>query len=242
MIEFKNVSKAFGPKRVLDGMSFQVGPGEIVFLLGRSGVGKSVTLKHLVGLIRPDSGEIYVDGKAITGLSEDAFFDVRKKCGMVFQFPALIDSLTVYENVAFGLRAHALCPAAEERDVVRQKLALVGLADAVLEKYPSELSYGMQKRASIARTLAVQPSYLLFDEPTTGLDPVSTKRIHSLIESLSRKLQVASLVISHDMEGALSIADRILLIDKGKVVDSGTPAHMRQSKHPLTSQFLQSQK
>ncbi len=238
MIEFKNVSKRFGQKQVLNELSFQVRRGEILFLLGRSGVGKSVTLRHLVGLIRPDSGEIFVDGREITQLSEQEFLDVRRKCGMVFQFPALLDSLNVYENVAFGVRALKIRPPQEEREWVLEKLRLVHLPPSVANLMPAQLSFGMQKKVSLARTLAIHPAYLLFDEPTTSLDPVATRVIHELIHSLSRQLHVTSLVISHDMEGALEYADRILVIDKGQIVAGGTPAEMRDEKHPLVRDFL----
>lgn len=238
MIEFKKVSKRFGQKQVLNELSFQVRRGEILFLLGRSGVGKSVTLRHLVGLVRPDSGEIFVDGREITHLNEQEFLDVRRKCGMVFQFPALLDSLNVYENVAFGVRALKIRPPQEERDWVLEKLRLVHLPPSVADLMPAQLSFGMQKKVSLARTLAIHPAYLLFDEPTTSLDPVATRVIHELIHSLSRQLHVTSLVISHDMEGALEYADRILVIDKGQIVAGGTPAEMREEKHPLVRDFL----
>lgn len=238
MIEFKKVFKTFGTKKVLQGLSFRVEKGEIVFLLGRSGVGKSVTLKHLVGLIRPDKGEIWVDGQEITHYTEAEYFPVRRKCGMVFQFPALLDSLTVQQNIAFGLRAHAIVEPREERAYIVDKLRLVNLGESVLGKYPNELSFGMQKRVSIARTVAIQPSYLLFDEPTTSLDPVTTRSVHDLIQSLSRKLNVTSLVISHDMAGALSIADRILIVDQGQIVDHGTPKEILRSEYPLTREFM----
>ncbi len=238
MIEFKNVSKAFGSKQVLNGVCFSVRRGEIVFILGRSGMGKSVTLKHLVGLLRPDSGEIWVDGQQINGLSEEEFFHVRRKCGMVFQFPALLDSMNVFENIVFGARAHQVCTPDQEVSWVKEKLQLVGLDESVFERKPSELSFGTQKRVSIARTLAIKPSYLLFDEPTTSLDPVATKAIHELIHHLSRTLHVTSLVISHDMQGALSIADRVLLLNDGKIIDEGTPEQLRQSEVELTRDFL----
>lgn len=238
MIEFKKVFKAFGSKQVLAGMSFSVERGEVVFLLGRSGAGKSVCLKHLVGLVQPDRGEVWVDGQQVSGLSEKEFFEVRRKCGMVFQFPALLDSLSVYDNIAFGLRAHGLVGPDEERASVVKALASVNLGESQLKKFPPELSFGTQKRVSIARTLAIRPQYLLFDEPTTSLDPVSTAGIHALIAALSRNLNVTALVVSHDMAGALSVADRILLVDQGKVVDQGTPEQMRASAHPLTREFL----
>lgn len=238
MIEFKKVHKAFGSKKVLDGMSFEVGKGEIVFLLGRSGAGKSVTLKHLVGLVQPDRGEVWIDGENVTRFSEAEFFPVRRRCGMVFQFPALLDSLDIYENLAFGIRALGVAPEKEERALILETLKQVGLGEAVLRRFPPELSFGMQKRVSIARTVALKPKYLLFDEPTTSLDPVATRSIHDLIHSLSRRLNATSLVVSHDMAGALSVADRILLVDSGQVVDAGTPAQMRSSNYPLTQEFL----
>jgi phospholipid/cholesterol/gamma-HCH transport system ATP-binding protein len=239
VIEFKGVTKWFGSKNVLDGIDLQIRNAEIVFVLGRSGVGKSVLLKHLVGLLRPDRGSIRVDDKEITGLTEAALFPIRKLCGMVFQFPALLDSLSVYENVAFGLRSLRLCETeAAVRATVLEKLSLVNLGEELLPRFPTELSYGMQKRVSIARTLAVQPSYLLFDEPTTGLDPVATARIDDLIRRLSRKLNVTSLVVSHDILSALKIADRIVLLDKGRVVVEGTPADVEKSEHPLARDFL----
>lgn len=238
MIEFKKVSKRFGAKQVLKEMSFSIRRGEIVFLLGRSGVGKSVTLRHLVGLIRPDSGEILVDDREITKLSEAEFLEIRRKCGMVFQFPALLDSLTVYENVAFGVRSLGICPREKEREWVMEKLALVQVPESVVGLLPTQLSFGMQKKVSLARTLAIHPAYLLFDEPTTSLDPVATRVVHELIRGLSRKLQVTSLVISHDMEGALEYADRILVVDGGKVVVEGTPDEIRASEHPLVTDFL----
>jgi phospholipid/cholesterol/gamma-HCH transport system ATP-binding protein len=238
VIEFKKVFKSFGSKQVLAGMSFEVARGEVVFLLGRSGAGKSVCLKHLVGLVKPDRGEVWVDGQQVNQLDEAQFFDVRRKCGMVFQFPALLDSLSVYENIAFGLRAHNAVAPQDQRVRVVETLALVKLGESILEKFPSQLSFGMQKRVSIARTLAIRPQYLLFDEPTTSLDPVSSAAIHALIGSLSRSLGVTALVVSHDMEGALSVADRILLVDEGRVVDQGTPSQMRSSKNSLTRDFL----
>lgn len=238
MIEFKKVSKAFGSKKVLDGLTFTVERSEIVFLLGRSGAGKSVCLKHLVGLLQPDGGEVWVDGQRVDQLAEAEFFEVRRKCGMVFQFPALLDSLSVYENMAFGLRAHRLVTPENERAAIVDNLALVNLGPSVLQRFPGELSFGMQKRVAIARTVALRPHYLLFDEPTTSLDPVTTRGVHDLIADLSRRLKVTSLVVSHDMAGALSVADRILLVDNGKVVDQGTPAEMRRSSHSLTREFL----
>jgi phospholipid/cholesterol/gamma-HCH transport system ATP-binding protein len=198
-----------------------------------------VTLKHLVGLLQPDRGQIHVDGRDITHLSEEAYFEVRRLCGMVFQFPALLDSLSVYENMAFGLRAHRIVGnPQEERARIVESLRLVNLGSSVLKKFPAELSFGMRKRVSIARTVALRPSYLLFDEPTTSLDPVATRSVHDLIVSLSRELGVTSLVVSQDMQNAIGVADLILLFDNGRIVDQGTPTQMRASTHPLTRAFL----
>lgn len=243
MIEFRKVSKRFGGKIVLDQMDLTFNDGEIIFIIGKSGMGKSVLLKHIVGLLRPDAGEIWIDGLEATRLKEEDYYPVRKKCGMVFQFPALLDSLTVFENIAFGVRAHRLVTTeAEVASLVEEKLSLVNLGKQYLSSYPTELSYGMQKRVSIARTLAVSPSYLLFDEPTTGLDPVTTSFINDLIQRLSRKLSVTSVVVSHDMHCALAIADKIYLLNRGKVVAAGTPDEMRASTSLLAQDFLKEAK
>ncbi|MDZ4678434.1 MAG: ATP-binding cassette domain-containing protein, partial [Oligoflexia bacterium] len=186
----------------------------------------------------PDGGEIWLDGQEISKLSEDDYFPIRKKCGMVFQHPALFDSLTVRENVAFGLRRHF--PQLKENEVrerVTKFLSLVNLS-GVEEKLPPHISYGMQKRVSLARTVAIEPQYLLFDEPTTGLDPVTTNAINRLIFDLSRKLKTTSIVVSHDMYCALEIADRIAVLDQGKVLALGTPDELRRSNVPLVKDFL----
>src|SRR5262245_35896362 len=209
MIEFKNLVKRFGDRTVLKGISFSVPEGEILFILGTSGTGKSVLLKNLVGLLRPTSGEIWIDGREVSQLSEDDYFPVRKMCGMVFQHPALFDSLSVFDNIAFGLRRHFHLEDRQVKDGVRRCLSLVNLDEEVLPLLPAELSYGMQKRVSLARTVAIEPKVLLFDEPTTGLDPITTNAINHLIFSLSRELQTTSIVVSHDMRCALEIADRI---------------------------------
>lgn len=237
MIEFRKVSKAFGSHRVLDQIDLRVNPGEIVFVIGKSGVGKSVLLKHIVGLLSPDSGEVWVDGKNVTAYSEAQFLEVRRNCGMVFQNPALLDSLTVFDNVAFGLRAqgkHRRTLNAE----VEKRLAQVRLGAEAGSRFPSELSFGEQKRVAIARTLAVEPSYLLFDEPTTGLDPVTTRLLNRLIRNLAEELKVGALVVSHDMACAIEIADHILMIGEGRILDQGDVEHMKQSRVPLVREFL----
>lgn len=238
MIEFKDLKKSFGSREVLKGITFKIERGEILFILGTSGTGKSVLLKNIVGLLRPTSGEIWLDGQEVSQLSEEDYFPVRRKCGMVFQHPALFDSLTVFENIAFGVRKHEphLSPP-EVRERVRKCLELVHL-HRIEQKKPQEISYGMQKRVSLARTVAVTPQVLLFDEPTTGLDPITTQAINHLIKELSHSLQTTSLVVSHDMQCALSIADRIIMLDQGKIVAHGTPDEMKANQHPLVVDFL----
>lgn len=237
MIEFKNLVKKFGERTILKGISFQIQEGEIVFILGTSGTGKSVLLKNLVGLLQPDSGEIWIDGKEVSHYSEEQYLPIRKKCGMVFQHPALFDSLTIYENVAFGLRRHFDFSESEIEQKVKSALKLVNLTD-IENKLPGQISYGMQKRVSLARTVALEPKILLFDEPTTGLDPVTTVAVNQLIYNLSRKLKTTSLVVSHDMSCALSIADKIIVLDKGQIVESGSPYDLQNSTQPLVKDFL----
>lgn len=239
MIEIKRLTKRFGSKCVLDCVDLSFPEGQVACVLGKSGVGKSVLLKHLVGLLTPDSGEIYVDGEEITCLSEEALNGVRKKCGMVFQFPALLDSLNAYDNIVFGLRSHFPdLQEGEMRKVAAEKLKLVHLNESILPKFPGEMSFGEQKRVSIARTLAVEPRYLLFDEPTTSLDPIMTRALTKLIQELSRKLGVTCLVVSHDLESAFQIADKIVLLSDGKAVVDGSPQEMKESSHPLARDFL----
>jgi len=243
VIEFKEVSKQFGSKVVLDCVNFRVSEGQILFVIGRSGMGKSVLLKHIVGLLQPNAGEVWVDGKEVSQLPERDYFDVRKTCGMVFQHPALLDSMSVYENVAFGIRAHRFCESEEEIEArVVEKLKLVNLKRDLFARFPSELSFGIQKRVSIARTIAIEPKYLLFDEPTTGQDPIATTAINQLILRLAQTLKVTCLVVSHDMHCALDIADRIILLDQGRIVDEGTPDEMIGSSQPVTVEFMREAK
>lgn len=237
MIEYRGLVKRFGSRTVLRGLDLRISEGEIVFILGTSGTGKSVLLKNTVGLLRPDEGEIWIDGREVSKLSEEDYLGVRKICGMVFQHPALFDSLSVFENVAFGLRRHFRLSEEEIRAKVAKALRLVNLS-GVEDKLPSLLSYGMQKRVSLARTVALEPRILLFDEPTTGLDPVTTTAVNKLIKDLSRELRTTSMVVSHDMQCALDIADRIVVLDQGAIVAQGTPAELKRSEVPLVRDFL----
>ncbi len=237
MIKYKNLFKSFGQTRVLNGISFEVKKGKIVFILGTSGTGKSVLLKNTVGLMKPDSGEIWVDDTEVSSLSERELFKIRKRCGMVFQHPALFDSLTIFDNVAFGLRKHFDLSEEAIKKKVHHFLSLMNLS-GIDHKMPSDISYGMQKRVSLARTVALEPDVLLFDEPTTGLDPITTNAINRLIEELSRKLNTTSLVVSHDMKCALDIADHIVVLDKGQIVGQGSPDELIKHEHPLIQDFL----
>jgi phospholipid/cholesterol/gamma-HCH transport system ATP-binding protein len=249
-IRFEEVHKSFGPKKILDGVSFEVKKGEILFILGKSGMGKSVTLKHIIGVLEPDAGKIHVDQFEVSSMfteeGRDLLPKVRQRCGMVFQHPALLDSLSNFDNIAFGLRTPQYRekigrePGEEEIEtIVREKLKLVHLTPDILPLFPGEVSYGVQKRVSMARTLAPGPDYLLFDEPTTGLDPLSTSSINELIHELSRTLKVTSIIVSHDMACALSIADQILFLDQGKILLMAPPAEVVKSKIPLVSEFFQ---
>jgi phospholipid/cholesterol/gamma-HCH transport system ATP-binding protein len=237
MIKFVNLKKSFGNREILKGISFEIKKGEIVFILGTSGTGKSVLLKNLVGLLSPDSGEIWVDGENIVEKTEDEFFEIRKKVGMVFQQPALFDSMSVFDNIAFGLKRLEGLEGAILKTRTLESLSHVGLKD-LAHRYPSTLSYGQQKRVSLARSIAVKPQVLLFDEPTTGLDPVSTTSVNNLIETLSQKLHTTSIIVSHDMRCALSIANRIIVLDKGYLIADETPQKIKHNSHPLIEDFL----
>ncbi len=237
MIEYKNIVKKFGERTILKGLSLKVQRAEILFILGTSGTGKSVLLKNTVGLLKPDEGEIWIDGDEISKFDELELQKIRKKCGMVFQHPALFDSLSIFDNVAFGLRKHFNLSETEIAQKVKAALTLVNLS-GIEDQFPAQISYGMQKRVSLARTVALEPEILLFDEPTTGLDPVTTTAVNQLIYNLSRKLKTTSLVVSHDMTSAISIADRIVVLDQGNIVALGTPDEIRKSTIPLVRDFM----
>jgi len=236
-IEWRNVRKSFGDKEVLRGISLQVNPGEIMFIIGTSGVGKSVTIKHLIGLMAPDSGEILVDGKRVDQLSEHQFYPVRKRCAMVFQFATLFDSMTLLENVALPLRHHRKMSESEAEVEAMKRLDEVHLAPFA-KRLPAELGDGMRKRAAIARALTLDPECVLFDEPTTGLDPVSARRVDKLIRELADHHGVTAIVVSHDLTSIFSVADRVALVYRGVVHVVGTPAELRASSDPIVRQFV----
>lgn len=237
MIEFKDIRKSFGPKDVLTGVSITVNDGEVFFIVGQSGVGKSVLIKHLVGLLRPDGGQVILDGEDITLLTEKQFYPVRLKCGMVFQHSTLFDSMTCLENVALPLRKHKLISAKKAREAAMKRLNDVRMEEFA-HRFPAELGDGMRKRVAIARTLMLEPQYVLFDEPTTSLDPISARRVDALIRELSDRLGVTSIVVSHDLVSIFSVPDRVAMLYKGKVRLLGTREDFRRSDDPIVKQFI----
>jgi phospholipid/cholesterol/gamma-HCH transport system ATP-binding protein len=237
MISFRNVSKSFGPKAVLSNVSFDIADGEIFFIIGASGVGKSVLIKHLVGLLRPDAGDILLDGDEVSRFDERAMYAVRKKCAMVFQHSTLFDSMTCIENVALPLRKHQGLKPREALARAGERLAQVHMQEFG-DRYPAELGDGMKKRVAIARALTLEPRYVLFDEPTTSLDLVSARRVDKLIRELSERLGVTSVVVSHDLTSIFSIATRIAMLYKGNVRMLGTPADFQNTDDELIQQFI----
>ncbi len=236
-IQCRDLFRSFGEKAVLRGVNLTIEQGETMVILGGSGTGKSVLLKHMNGLIDPDSGEVFVDGLEISQLGEDELREVRKKVAMVFQGSALFDSLTVAENVAYPLYEHAALSPDKLQDRVREVLSLVDLAGSG-ELYPAEMSGGMKKRAALARALALKPNCLLSDEPTTGLDPAMTQRINRLIRDLQAKLGVTSVVVTHDIESAYAVADRLALLQEGQIRFVGTKSETRAASNLDLHEFL----
>ena len=237
MIEFLHVSKAFGRQVVLADVSLTVHAGQIVFIIGKSCAGKSVLVKHLLGLLRPDSGQILFEGQDITGFSEKDFYPLRKRCAMVFQHSTLFDSMTLVENVALPIRKHRGLSQAESLVAAREKLALVQM-ERLADRYPSDIGDGLRKRVAIARALTLDPMYVVFDEPTTGLDPVSAVRVDRLIRRLADETGVTSIVVSHDLRSIFGVADRIVMLYQGRVHLDGSPAEFRQSADPVVRQFI----
>jgi phospholipid/cholesterol/gamma-HCH transport system ATP-binding protein len=237
-IEMVDIHKAFGSKRVLRGLSLEVEDGETLSLVGFSGSGKSVTLKHIVGLLLPDAGRVCVDGLEVPELTRKDLYELRRKVGYVFQFAALFDSMTISENLAMGLTKQGGMSASQIAERVAESLALVEL-EGFEERLPAELSGGQRKRAGLARAIAFRPKYLLYDEPTSGLDPVTTTVIDDLILKMKRELGVTSLVITHDMGSAFRVSDRIAMLYEGRVLEAGLPDEIRNTENPIVRGFIE---
>ncbi|MCF7873962.1 MAG: ATP-binding cassette domain-containing protein [Candidatus Omnitrophica bacterium] len=238
MIKLNNVQRSFGEKNVLKGVNLNINKGETFLLIGRSGAGKTVLLKTILGLLRPDSGTISIDSQEITQLSKSRLEKIRLKFGLVFQNSALFDFLTVWENVSFFLKQHTDMSRKDMRKKVSQTLALVGLAD-IEDMYPYELSGGMRKRVAIARAIIYNPKIVIYDEPTTGIDPIAVDKIVSLIKDLHKRLSVTSLVVTHDLETGLKIADRVAFLLGGKIIFEGKKEDVKNTKDKRLLQFIQ---
>jgi phospholipid/cholesterol/gamma-HCH transport system ATP-binding protein len=240
MIKIVDLHKSFGTKPVLRGVDLEVETGETMVVIGQSGSGKSVLLKHLIGILKPDKGEIYIDGLEITRLGEERLQRITRKFGMLFQAAALFDSLTVGENVSFGLERYTDHSPAEIRRIVAESLNKVGLND-IEGLMPFELSGGMRKRVGLARAIAYGPEIILYDEPSTGIDPIRADSINDLINDLKRDLHVTSVVITHDMVSSYKVADRIAMLYEGRIIEIGTPAEIQASANPIIQQFIHGQ-
>ncbi len=237
MIIVKQLEKSFAGKKVLNGLDLTITDGESLVIIGRSGCGKSVLLKHIIGLLRPDSGHIFIDERDITVMKDAELSELRKRFGMVFQGAALFDSMTVAENVALPMREHARMPESEIRGRVTEKLRMVGL-EGVEDVHPASLSGGMKKRVGLARAMAIDPEFILYDEPTTGLDPIMADAINDLIRSLQKKLTITSVAVTHDMRSAYKIGDRIAMLNEGKIIYEGTPQEIQKCEDPAVCQFI----
>ncbi|KPK99356.1 MAG: ABC transporter [candidate division Zixibacteria bacterium SM23_73_3] len=238
MIEIKSIFKSFGDNQVLRGVDLTINKGETAVIIGRSGCGKSVLLKLIMGLMKPDAGKILVNGDDITSLNDSQLNKRRQRFGMLFQASALFDSMTVDENVGLGLREHTKLPEKEVRQKVEEKLKMVGLS-AVEQLKPAELSGGMKKRVGLARAIAMEPEYVFYDEPTTGLDPIMADVINELIISLRNTLSITSIAVTHDIVSAYKIADRIAMLYEGKIVFVGTPEEVKNTDNPVVRQFIE---
>jgi len=237
VIQFDNLYKAFGDKQVLAGLTLEVHDGETLVIIGYSGSGKSVALKHIVGLLVADAGDVRVDGRAVSTLDRIGLAALRREIGYVFQFAALFDSMTVTDNVALGLRRRGLTDE-ELADRVQEALALVDLTGSG-DRYPAELSGGMRKRVGIARAIALRPRYILYDEPTTGLDPVTSAVIDQLMVRARERLGVTGIVVTHDMRSAYTVGDRIAMLYEGRIRQVGSVAEIRESDDPVVRQFVE---
>ena len=237
MIEARKLVKSFNGRMVLDQLSLNVAKGETLVIIGRSGCGKSVFLKHLIGLVKPDAGELMIDGVNASALSSKQLSQLRMRCGMLFQGSALFDSMNVGDNVGFSLIEHTQLSARAIQERVQESLELVGLK-GIEELKPAELSGGMRKRVALARAICMRPEILLYDEPTTGLDPITADAINDLIIQMHDALKVTSIVVTHDMTSAYKIGSRIAMMYQGKIVQAGTPDEIRNSKDPVIKQFI----
>jgi phospholipid/cholesterol/gamma-HCH transport system ATP-binding protein len=237
-IDFRNVRKRLGRKEVLRGVDIDVPQGECLVIIGRSGTGKSVLLKHVVGLMNPDEGAVHVNGVDVSGLRERDLLELRRGMGMLFQGGALFDSMTVGENVGLPLREHTSMPEPQVEIVVSEKLSLVGLEGTETMR-PSNLSGGMKKRAALARSLVLNPRIMLYDEPTTGLDPITSDLINRLIRRLQKRLGMTSIAVTHDMRSAYHIADRIAMLHEGRIHAVGTPDEIQATQDPAVRQFIE---
>ncbi|MBX2850492.1 MAG: ATP-binding cassette domain-containing protein [Phycisphaeraceae bacterium] len=240
IVQIQGLQKSFGTNKVLDGIDLAIERGKVTVILGPSGTGKSVLLKHIVGLIKPDHGEVAFDGVRVDTLSETQLVQVRKRVGYLFQLGALFDSMTVGENVAFPLVEHTQLDAGERDASVQRVLGLVGLS-GYAGKNPVELSGGEQRRIALARAVVLQPSMVLYDEPTTGLDPVRADLINELILALTRKMGITSVVVTHDIASANKVADRMLLMHEGKIICDGKPEQVRDTEDVIVQRFIQGQ-
>jgi len=236
-IRIRNLEKSFGTNHVLGGVNLDLERGKVNVIIGASGAGKSVLIKHIMCLLRPDSGSIWVDGTDVFALSTRELSSFRRKFGLVFQFAALFDSLTVEENCAFPLKEHTDKGKAEIRSIVKDRLSILGL-DGTQTKYPGELSGGMRKRVGLARALVLEPEILIFDEPTTGLDPLATKNVDDMIMSTVSRYNVTSVVISHDMASVFRIADRISMLHQRQILATGTVDEILANRHPYLYEFI----
>ncbi|MCD6486156.1 MAG: ABC transporter ATP-binding protein [Syntrophobacterales bacterium] len=237
MIKLVDIHKSFGQQKVLDGLNLDIEDGKTTVIIGGSGGGKSVLLKHIIGLLKPDSGQVFVDDIDIASLNDKGLNEVRKKFGMLFQEAALFDSMNVMGNVAFPLREHTRKKEKEIREIVRERLKAVGLL-GVENKMPSELSGGMRKRVGLARAIAMHPQIVLFDEPTTGLDPVMTEAINELIVETQKNFDLTCVVISHDVQSIFTVGHKIAMLYKGRIIEYGTPEKIKMSSNPVLRQFL----
>jgi phospholipid/cholesterol/gamma-HCH transport system ATP-binding protein len=238
MIKIINLKKRFGEKEVLKGLNLEIKDGHTTVIIGPSGCGKTVLLKHIVGLLKPDEGEIFIEGEDITKLKNDKLFKLREKIGVVFQGSALLDSLTVAENIILGVKEHRKLTKQEYKEIVREKLKMVKL-EGTENLMPSELSGGMKKRVAIARALAMEPKYILYDEPTTALDPITADKIDELICELKEKVAVTAIAVTHDLVSAYRIGDTIAMFGEGRIVFEGTPEEIKKCNNLIVKNFIE---